>query len=336
MALVVVVVAGLKAAAPLILPVLAAALLAMALLPLTRKLQAWKVPRAVAVVLVMLVVTVAFVGVGGVVAGTVRSFVASLGVYQVRLWETIDSLGDWLQAHEFDPPPEAFGADAAASFIIDVAREAAEHLLSLASNIFLVLLVMLFILLESHTFPERLRSAYGDRLGLSGINDQVYRYLHIKAGMSLLTGLLVGLGNLALGVDFPFLWALMAFLFNFIPNVGSVIAALPPIALALLEFGVGRAVVVTIVYLVVNMGVSNVLEPRVMGERLGLSPLVVILSLLFWAWVWGPFGMILALPMTMVVKILFESSRELRPIALLLGPAVKAAEAPPPPEAAQL
>jgi hypothetical protein len=125
---------------------------------------------------------------------------------------------------------------------------------------------------------------------------------------------------LALGVDFPFLWGLLAFFLNFVPNIGSVMASLPPILMALIQHGPGRALLVMLGYVVINMVIGNMLEPRLMGRRLGLSTLVVFLSLLFWGWVWGPIGMLLSVPLTVVLKILLEHSEDFRWLAVLLGP----------------
>ncbi|MCG5054181.1 MAG: AI-2E family transporter [Myxococcales bacterium] len=324
LAFLVLVIAGLKAASSLVLPVLAAALVSLACLPFTRRLERWGAPKAVAIMLVMAVVTLALIAATGFVAASLRNFIASLSTYQVRIWDLILGMRSWLEARHMDLPDYIWApAGGTSNGVMELASSAAQGLLSLFTNTFLVLFIVFFILFEAHTFGSKLKAAYGQNTGLDLISDQVYRYLNIKAAMSVLTGVLVGALDLALGIDFPFVWALVAFLFNFVPTVGSIIAAIPPIALALLEFGTGHAAMVTLGYLVVNLGISNVLEPRIMGERLGLSPLVVILSLVFWAWVWGPFGMILALPMTMVVKILLEASSDLRPIAILLGPPMR-------------
>ena len=123
------------------------------------------------------------------------------------------------------------------------------------------------------------------------------------------------------------LWGLIAFLLNYVPSIGSIIAALPAVLLALAELGPGRAVVILIGFLVINTVIGNVIEPRVMGRKLGLSPLVVFLSLLFWGWVWGPAGMLLSVPLTVMVKIILEGREGTRWIGVLLGPEDEAHEA---------
>jgi len=130
----------------------------------------------------------------------------------------------------------------------------------------------------------------------------------------------LGLWCWILGVDFPVLWGLLAFLFNFIPNIGSILAAVPPVLLALVQFGIGRTLAVAGGYVAVNMVVGNVIEPMVFGRKLGLSNLVVFLSLVFWGWIWGPVGMLLSVPLTMVVKLALEHSEQYHWVAVLLGP----------------
>ena len=122
-----------------------------------------------------------------------------------------------------------------------------------------------------------------------------------------------------IGLDFPILWGLLAFLFNYVPSLGSIIAAVPPIILAFIQLGSGRALGVVAVFVAINLLVGNLVEPSLMGRRLGLSSLVVFLSLVFWGWVWGPVGMILSVPLTMIIKIMLENTQDLRWIGVMLG-----------------
>ncbi|MCA9476793.1 MAG: AI-2E family transporter, partial [Nitrospira sp.] len=132
------------------------------------------------------------------------------------------------------------------------------------------------------------------------------------------TGVIVAIWVAILGIDFPVIWGLLAFLLNYIPNLGSIIAAVPPVLLGYIQFGLGRAVLVAIGFIIVNVVFGNAVEPRLMGRKLGLSTLVVFLSLIFWGWVWGPVGMLLSVPMTMVVKIALGSSPTTQWISILL------------------
>ncbi len=151
------------------------------------------------------------------------------------------------------------------------------------------------------------------------ITEGVNRYLGIKSVTSLITAGIVYLFLSLQGVDFPVLWALLAFLFNFIPNIGSIIAAIPPVLLSLIQFGFGSALFTALGFLVVNILIGSILEPRIMGKGIGLSVLVVFISLSFWGWVLGPVGMLLSVPLTMTVKIALGGNESTRWLALLLG-----------------
>ncbi|MAN96377.1 MAG: hypothetical protein CME08_05260, partial [Gemmatimonadetes bacterium] len=148
---------------------------------------------------------------------------------------------------------------------------------------------------------------------------EVQAYLGIKTLVSLATGLSIGVLAWLLDLEFPVLLGLIGFVMNYIPTVGSLLAALPALFLSLVQFtSVGHLLLVGGGYGVINMVFGNLIEPNLMGKRLGLSTLVVILSLLFWAWVWGPVGALLAVPLTMIVKIMLENIEDLRWMAILL------------------
>jgi predicted PurR-regulated permease PerM len=191
------------------------------------------------------------------------------------------------------------------------------------SNLLLIVLTVIFMLFEAESFPRRIHVALADPdMKMSHIDrfiHSVNSYLAIKTVVSVVTGLLVGVALWILGVDHFLLWAVLAFLLNYIPNIGSIIAAVPAVLMALLEQGAAVAGLTALVFVVVNMVMGNVVEPRFMGRGLGLSTLVVFLSLVFWGWLLGSVGMLLSVPLTMVVKIALESRQESRWLAVLLS-----------------
>ncbi len=193
----------------------------------------------------------------------------------------------------------------------------------LFSSAFLILLTVIFVLLETSRFPAKLEAAVGASGGTTGhvreIVDNIRRYMFIKTSTSLLTGLLVTGFLLSYDVRYAMLWGLLAFLFNYVPNIGSILAAGPAVALVFIERGPTPAIITGIGYLVINIFISYAIEPRFMGEGLGLSTLVVFLSLIFWGWVLGPIGMLLSAPLTMIVKIILADYEETRWIAVMLG-----------------
>ena len=204
--------------------------------------------------------------------------------------------------------------------------DTARGLASAVSNILLVVLVTLFILFEADEFPNKFRQAFGEQPeGIRRFRDfsaDIQTYLEVKTLLSAFTGLLIGLGLWFLGVDFALLLGVMAFLLNFIPTIGSIIAALPAVLIALIDTSLGTTAMVALLYGGVNLSVGQLLEPQMMGRSLGLSPLVVFLSLLLWGWLWGPVGMLLSVPLTMVVKIFLEHTEQYRWVAVLLGTGV--------------
>ena len=157
------------------------------------------------------------------------------------------------------------------------------------------------------------------RLNLDRIVNDIRHYLILKTSMCLLTGVLTGLFHYCMGLDYPFLWGTLAFLLNFIPNIGSIIAAVPAVLVGLVQFGWEGALGIIVGYLVINGLVGNFLEPKIFGQGLGLSTLVIFLGLIFWGWILGPIGMVLSAPLTMVVKIVAESQPDTRWVAILLS-----------------
>ncbi len=196
----------------------------------------------------------------------------------------------------------------------------------LFSRAFLILFLMIFMLLEVPTFDAKLKTLGGSMTTWVSIADSVHRYLGIKTLTSLATGVLVGIMLALLGIDFAVLWGLLAFLLNFVPNIGSILAAVPAVLLALVVNGPTTAIVVAVGYVLINTVIGNVIEPRIMGQGLGLSTLVVFLSLILWGWVLGPVGMLLSVPMTTTLKIALEAREDTRPLAVLLGDGRAAAE----------
>jgi predicted PurR-regulated permease PerM len=177
-------------------------------------------------------------------------------------------------------------------------------------------------LLEVSSFPIKLRAVLGDPKQkfpkFTEFADDMKRYMVIKTFLSLATGVLIAFWLYILDVDYPILWGFIAFLLNYIPNIGSIVAAIPALILAFIQFGIGSAVLVTVGYIVVNFIIGNVIEPRLMGRKFGLSTLVVFLSLIFWGALLGLVGAILSVPLTMTLKFAFENNESTRWIAVLL------------------
>ncbi len=216
-------------------------------------------------------------------------------------------------------------------FIMQLVADTTSGALSALSNLAVILLIMIFMLFEAEGLPSKIRRAIGrEDASLSNyraVGDKVFSYVLLKTLMNFATAACVCALLTAMGVEFPVLLALIAFLFNYIPTIGSFIAGIPIIMLSLFSINgeavtltPGIALVVGIGYLVINITLGNFIEPKVLGKSLGLSPLVIILSLMFWSWILGPIGMLLSVPLTMVLKIIFDSSHDFSALGVLLGP----------------
>jgi predicted PurR-regulated permease PerM len=318
----VIIIYGIYQAQSVVALFLASVFLALIGTPPVLSLERKHVPSSVAVMVVMAGMITLLLIIGGVLGASLSTFSDALPFYQKRLHEQV----------------LAFTALLASKDIIIADKILLEYLnpvavmtltagfltaMGFAPNILLILFTVTFILLEASSFPIKLRSVLGDPHRAfpqvtTFVND-IKRYMVIKTMISLGAGVIIGLWLYILGVDFPILWGFLAFLLHFIPNLGQIMAAIPAMLLAFIQLGMGPAALVGAGYLVVGFILGNVVEPRLMGRKLGLSTLVVFLSLIFWGSLLGPIGVILCIPFTMTMKFAFQSNESTRWIAVLLG-----------------
>jgi predicted PurR-regulated permease PerM len=330
----VVVVAGMRAATPILIPFLLAVFIAVISAPLFLAMQRRGVPSVVALLLMALMLAaVGFAGLG-IVRSSLDGFYDNRSTYQSRLqeqtadaWKRLEGteVWKWLESKGVERPHDAVSEAISPQVVIGYLSSLTSALSGALSKAFLILLVVIFILLEATVLPAKVRALPGVSdahwARLQQVVEEIRRYMSLKTLISLATGALVAVFTALLGVDYPILLGLLAFFLNYIPNVGSIVAGIPGVLLAFIEFGVGWAAIVALGYVAVNTVMGNVIEPRLMGRGLGLSPLVILLSMIFWGWVLGPVGMLLSVPLTMTVKVAMESSQETRWIALLMGSA---------------
>lgn len=321
----VIVVAGMRAASTILVPFLLAVFIAIICTPFLFWMKRKGVPNGVAVCTVLVfilgigLVLTAFVGT------SMQGFAESLPVYQERLATKTSGLLRWLRDLGLQISSQALSEIINPGKAMGMAADTLRGLSGVLTNVFMILLTVVFILLEASGLPTKLRAALSDPddslSRFQGFIESLNRYLAIKTLFSLLTGIAIWVWLTVLGVDYPILWGLLAFLLNYVPNIGSIIAAIPACLLALIQLSLGIAILTALGYVAVNLAFGSLLEPRFMGHRLGLSPLIVFLSLVFWGWVLGPVGMLLSVPLTMIVKIALESRTDTRGIAILLGSA---------------
>lgn len=317
----VILVAGLVAGRPLLAPFTFAVLVSIMGLGPVHWLQARRVPGPAAVVVVAVVIAGVMVGIGSLLVTSINQLVETLPEYQDSLTELFVWAQTFLARYGLQLTLFSVYDQLEPATLMEMTGNLFRGLLKVVSSTGTAIVIIIFVLFEAADYRVKLAAALHSSMDYSRLErvaTDVQRYLFVKTITSGLTGILVALSCASVGVDFPLLWGLLAFLLNYIPVVGSIVAAIPAILLAIAQLGLLPATILSIGYLVVNLGISNFLEPALMGRQLGLSPLVVFLSLVFWGWVWGPMGMLLAVPVTMLIKILLEYSEDLQWVAILM------------------
>ena len=321
----VIVVAGLRAGASLLIPLVFAFFLAILFYPSVQELQRRRVPAFLAVGLTVLAVFALLTGPGLLIVAAVRQFISAVPAYQVRLdqmrGQALESVLERLPG-SWRPQDLALDALLPGYFTFagafDLVVNALSGVVTLLSVGFLVVFVTAFMLLEGATRARRNAGIGRGAENVVRIIREMQIYLQVKTLASLATGIAAGLWVGLLGVDFPLLWGLLAFLLNFIPNLGSIVAALPPALVALIQFGPAAMGLVLAGYVGINALFGTVMEPLLLGRQLRVSPLAVLLSVIIWGWIWGLAGALLAMPITMTLKIVFEQSKDLEWIARLI------------------
>ncbi len=342
LACLVIVIAGLKAAGRFFVPFLLALFIATVSFPITAWLRKHRVPRFFAVVATVLVDFAFLAGVvliGVVLIGELQE--KWEGKYKAESTEKLAQAEDWAVATivKWSKIPEEEARNNVRSYVTeDLTKQLAsiqvEDIVDLGTNVvgrvtaflgaaFIVLLCTVFMLMEARMFARRLsliaeaRGPNFERMLYAG--KDIQRFLGIKTMVSLATGFLAGFLCWAAGLDFFILWGILAWALNYIPVMGSIVAGIPPTILALVLMGWPSAVAVGVGYVAINVFLGNFVEPMMMGNRFGLSTLVVIMSVMFWGWVWGPVGMFLAVPIMMMLKVFLENSYEFRWIAVAIS-----------------
>jgi predicted PurR-regulated permease PerM len=319
--------------ASILQPLFIAGLLVYLILPVHHRLVRWRVPSAVAYLVIVASVLVLFWGLGQM---AYRNFAELSGERLTEYEDTLDGLArkvlrglpvavpdvdNWHVRNllTFDVGPD--------SRIRSVLKAAVGNFLEFLMATFVVLIYLIFLIAERVSLPRRLTRAFGEARAteimavVESINRAVHNYIALKTFVSALQGLLSFIVLAVFGVEFAVMWGVLIFLFNFIPYIGSLVAVSLPIILSILQYAdePWKPLLITLMLLLIQRVVDNFIEPRLAGHRLGVSPLLVLLSLAFWGWLWGIVGMILAVPLTVIGKIILENIRETRPLATLIS-----------------
>tara|TARA_B100000287_G_C20575408_1_gene758238 strand:- start:97 stop:1119 length:1023 start_codon:yes stop_codon:yes gene_type:complete len=323
MASLVVVFAGMKMASNLVVPFLLALFISLISMPLLNFLREKKINATLSVSLVLTTIVVLGLGIAAIIGSSLNSFRMSLPEYKDRIYLVLENLVSFANKNDINVDMENILNYMDPAFVLPFIADTLSAFGNVLTNFVLIIFIVMFILLEASSFKNKLIKAFKkDSKYMKNIDifsKNINKYIAIKTIISMITGLLVFIMLYSIGVDYAILWGVTAFFLNYIPNIGSIIASVPAIILSLIQFDVYYAFLVAIGYLLINIIMGNIIEPRYLGKELGLSTLVVFISLIFWGWLLGPVGMILSIPLTMIIKIGLENYDDTKWLAIILS-----------------
>ncbi|MGH8272906.1 MAG: AI-2E family transporter [Gammaproteobacteria bacterium] len=326
-AAVVIIIAGMRAASDIIVLFLLALSIAIICLPLLAWLHRVHVPTTIAVAILIVIIIIAILGIGAIIGNSVRQIVHDLPTYQSHFQHILQETMQFAHKLGWNGSVKSLRHQINMGNASGLLTGFIKGFGGVVGDVFLIMLTLVFLLFEASAVPRKVASMskkdqrHGSLEIFSSFVDSVQHYVFLKTVISLMLGVLVGLVLWGVGVRYALLWALLAFLLNFIPNIGAFLSAIPPVLLALLQGGWPMFGYAAGSLFVIHFATGNILEPVLFGERLGLSTLVVWVSLIVWGWVLGPIGMLLSVPLTMIIRIGFDTYPETRWLAVMLGPA---------------
>jgi predicted PurR-regulated permease PerM len=313
---------ALRELASLVVPVLFGLFLALVAWPLVGVMERRGARHAVALTGVVLVVLVVVVVTATIIVISVAELVLEVPKYEEQITALVDRVEELLAGFGVTVDPEALLAVISPSAIISFLRPVASAASATGLALFVLVLTMIYALAGGASLAARARAAFGGNhdllTGMDQFGEDLRRYLLVRAQLGLFAAVLALVLLLVLGIPFAILWAFLVFAASFIPNVGTFIALIPPTVLGLLYGGPVTAILVVVGYTLINVAQDQFLQPVVMGSELNLSPLVVFLSVLAWAWILGAPGALLAVPLTVGLVAILEAFPSTRPFASLL------------------
>jgi len=323
LAALIIIFAGAIYAKSIIAPILLALFISIICIQPITWLEKKRMPRWMAIIIVILGLISLFLGFSSLLGGTLSFFLSNVSKYESTITKISDSFIQFLNDKGLKIPKDQISTLIQPVRILEFTSGAVKELFKMLGNAFLIFLIILFILMEFASFSLKAKAiTIGSDKSIayfSTILKNIRHYLGIKTLVCLSIGILIYIAMLIIGVDYPILWALIAGLMNYIPNIGSIIATIPAFLFALVQLGLGSALWTLGSFMVIHNVLGNFIEPRIMGKGLGMSTLVVLLSLLFWGFILGPVGMFLAVPFTITIKIILEQNEKTQWLAILLG-----------------
>jgi predicted PurR-regulated permease PerM len=312
----------LKTAGPVLLPLIIAWLLSYLIGPAVNFMTQRKIPTTLAVFVILILMLGVFYLSGTFLYSRFSAFVAAYPVYHTRFTELIAMVSSQWNL-EFDPFTGINWGQNIGRFLVSFSQS----IFDFVSKLILVVIFLFFILLGKPFFRYKILKSFSaqnaDQISniAFSITAQIRRYLGLQCIISSVTGVLVWLALTIIGLDFAVTWGALAFFLNFIPTVGSIVASIPPILLALVQFypSYWPGIITMFALLTIQLSMGNGIAPKVLGDQLNLSPVVILLSLLFFGWLWGVVGALLSVPIAAAIKIVCENIEPLHPVSVMMG-----------------
>lgn len=323
LAAIVVIFAGIKFAESVLVPFLLGSLIAIAAQPLSRVLESRGVSKNVATTLTILTALAIIAGGSLLLVYAATELSEALPALQASLFQARHTIMQALAERGLERMGAVLQDMSFARNLPQTLTSGILGVANLATRFILIIVITVFVLLEAASFQQKLRLAFGEpttrQVDASSAIHDVQRYLVLKTIICVGTGALVGVMVAAFGLRSPLFWGILAFVLNYIPVIGSAVAGAPAVLLAWVQLGTFEALLMAAGYLVINLAFGNILEPRLMGRTLGMSPLVVLLSVFTWGWLLGPVGALLSVPLTQMIKIACSHTTDWEWLAVLMG-----------------
>jgi predicted PurR-regulated permease PerM len=317
----------------IIVPLVIALIISFILKPVITFFEKWHIPEWLSIVFVIFLTFVVFYFIGQVINSSIREFMSNIQQYEARFKTILDGIVALLNITGIQVTEGTSISDhprlsefIQSLSIAEVITKILGSISAIISNTFLVLLYLLFLLIGRDKMIHKLDIAFKSEVSgqmkniVKSVTDQINKYIVTKTLISMFTGSLVYITLLLFGVEFAFIWGLIAFLLNYIPNIGSALATIFPVVFAIIQFDNFIMVIwIAVILFAIQFLVGNVIEPKVVGSSVNISPVVVLFSLIFWGYVWGVIGMILAVPFAVIIKIILENISALKPLSVLMS-----------------
>lgn len=314
-----------KAMGSILMPILFAWIISTMLAPFVNLLnKKCRIPYPLAVAIAMVITVFAIFVIGMFLNSILSSFIAKRADYLAKLKDLVAQFYTMLPAQVASELQEFSWTEKISAAALKVSGK----LFSFSSTVCMTLIIATFFFFEQRDIGIKLIAAFhpkeAKRLDsvLQKTSRQVSRYLILQFLISAATGICVWLALAALKIDFAPTWGILAFIFNFIPTIGSIVASIPPIITALVQYAPESfwpAILAAVAILIIQMTIGNFIAPRILGDNLNIAPAVIIIALMFWGWIWGIAGALISVPITASIKIVCDSFDSLKPIGVLLG-----------------